>query len=69
MNFAGEVENLQKLCKFSGETECEQRVKELASLEISQPIELADIINFAIVKPNLFEEKKSSVLRAEEVER
>ena len=35
MNFSGEVENLQQLCKYSGETECEQRVKELASLEIS----------------------------------
>ena len=69
VNFAGEIQNLQKLCKYSGETECEQRVKELAGLEISQPIELPDIIKFAIVKPELFEEKKSMVLRAEEAER
>jgi len=62
-----EVGHLARLCKYSGETECEKRVKDLVSLE--PQTSLADLVTHCICKPSSYEDYRASIHRHQEEER
>ena len=62
-----DVEEVQRLCRYGGEVDCEARVKELATLDES--ITLSDVLMHAIYDPEAFDEFKANILRQQEAER
>ena len=58
------VEELKRLCKYSGEIECENRVRELVNLQEST--DLSDLLKHAIFEPETFDDFKTLILRQQE---
>mmetsp|Transcript_28444 Transcript_28444/g.35142 ORF Transcript_28444/g.35142 Transcript_28444/m.35142 type:complete len:128 (+) Transcript_28444:1130-1513(+) len=62
-----QASEVQRLCKYMGETESESRVKDLVFHEPT--IALQDLILNTIVQPGAFEDFKASILRRHDEER
>ena len=58
---------MQRLCKYSAEPEAEKRIKELVLLTTEDSIEnlmkVGDMVKYAILEPELFEDKKALIIR------